>query len=118
MEGGSSSSARREGLKKRLFKKCDKDSDGSLKQNEMRELAALVGFEGTDDEWMQEYEKLCEEQGVTLADGIPQAIVMVLLDDDSDNGCYCTDAELIELVADMGPDLRPDSNAKEGKGEG
>lgn len=91
---------RRENLKKRLFRKCDRDGDGVLSRAEMRELAGLVGFDGTDDEWGEEYQKLCDEQGIPPEHGIPQITVMVMLDDDSDNGCYCTDKELQELLAD------------------
>jgi len=72
--------------------------DNCLKRNEMRNLASLVGFEGNDTEWDAEYQKLCSEHNLSPDNGVPHVIVMQLLDDDSDNGCYCTDTELCELV--------------------
>lgn len=88
----------REALKRRLFRRCDADCDGVLKQAEMRELAALVGFEGTDDEWREEYEQLCSEHGIRPEHGVPEGSVLALLDDDSDTGCFCTDKELRLLL--------------------
>lgn len=109
--GGSSSAPRssRDALKRRLFRKCDRDEDGFLKKGEMRNLACLVGFEGNDNEWSKEYEKLCSEHRIRPDDGVPLAVVMILLDDKSDNGCYCTDKEIQELLnsKDVGAPMRP-----------
>lgn len=89
---------RREDLKRQLFACIDLDGDGRLNQDEMRHFAFLVGFEGSDADWQEEYLKLCEEHGVSPTPGITQAIVLKLLDDQSDSGCYCTDEELQQLL--------------------
>lgn len=90
----------REALKKKLFRKVDKDEDGFLNKAEMRELAGLVGFEGSAQEWEQEYQKLCLEVNVKPEEGVPQAVVLNLLDDESDTGCYCNDEEIRTLLGD------------------
>jgi len=104
MAAAAAAGASRRALKRRLFARCDKDGDGWLNKGEMREFAGLVGFEGSDEEWDAEYEKLCRERGARPSSGIPEEIVMTLLDDESDAGCYCTVEEIRELlVEDDGP---------------
>lgn len=88
----------REELKERLFDVIDKDGDDLLNKGEMRELAKLVGFDGGDDEWSQEYLKLCEEVGAAPAKGIPKVVVLELLDDRSETGCFCTEEDLQILL--------------------
>jgi len=84
-----------------LFANVDANGDGKLHKEEMRSLADLVGFEGSDEEWTEEYEKLCSEHGVVPAHGIPEHIVMQLLEDRSESGCYCTTEELHALLGDL-----------------
>jgi len=88
----------REVLKRRLFRKCDSDEDGFLDKADMRILASLVGFEGTDAEWDEEFEKLCTEHSLEPGKGIPEKVVLDLLEDQSDSGCYCTNKELRHLL--------------------
>jgi len=92
------SSPAREELKQRVFRRCDWDGDGILNKREMHNLACLVGFEGTPEEWDDEYERLCQEHGADRALGVPASTVLQLLDDESDTGCFCTNEEL-ELIA-------------------
>mmetsp|Transcript_39193 Transcript_39193/g.90893 ORF Transcript_39193/g.90893 Transcript_39193/m.90893 type:complete len:417 (-) Transcript_39193:71-1321(-) len=101
--GGASSTAgcSRQELKLRVFQWCDRDGDGLLKLEEMFELARMVGFEGTDAEWREEFKRLCQERGATEA-GIPAETVLQLLDDESDSGCFCTDEELGMLCTACG----------------
>jgi len=96
----------RTALKRRLFLKCDLDGDGVLKKNEMLLMAKMVGFDGSHQEWDEEYVKLCREQGVNPASGVPSSAVARLLDDDSDDGCYCTDAEIEQLLGIAPEDAR------------
>eukprot|EP00969_Alexandrium_andersonii_P280607 12406441-Alexandrium_andersonii.AAC.1 len=63
----------------------------------MRYLAELVGFGGTDAEWSVEYEVLCLEHDRRQEEGIPEAVVAALLDDESNKGCHFTDDELRQL---------------------
>jgi len=90
----------RETLKKQLFDLWDQDGDGALKKPELLQLAKATGFDGTDEEWTEEYPGMCAEKGCSPEDGLAEAAVMVLLDDDSDVGCYFTDQELFEILRD------------------
>ncbi|CAE7453057.1 PAB2 [Symbiodinium natans] len=92
-------SSSRKALKNSLFEAIDKDGDGFLKEGEMMKLAKLVGFEGDADEWKQEYAILCKEVKASEEQGVPKAVVLKLLDDKSDTGCYCTDEELQLLLS-------------------
>jgi len=103
-----STESTREELKRRLFRKCDRDGDGLLKKNEMRELVGYVGFKGPEDTWDDKYQSLAEEHAVDLDKGIPESVVLSLLDDDSDSGIYRTDGELINLVEGLQGDKPKD----------
>jgi len=90
--------ADREALKRELFRLWDRDGDGALKKSELLQLARATGFDGTDQEWDVEYPDMCAEKGCMPETGLPEEAVMALLDDDSDVGCYFTDAELAEIM--------------------
>jgi len=113
----------REELKTKLFEVIDKDGDDLLNKGEMRELAKLVGFDGSDEEWSQEYLKLCQEVGATPAKGIPKVVVLALLDDRSETGCFCTEEDLKTLLMGLerrglaGKGTTGKSNAKASKNE-
>lgn len=107
----------RQSLKKRIFRRCDKDGDGHLKKAEMRDLAGLVGFDGSDEEWAEEYEKLCSEHGIDPHAGVPESAVMALLDDESDSGCYCTDKELMQLLGEAPSAAAPRRGPGDGMGK-
>ncbi|CAJ1375227.1 unnamed protein product [Effrenium voratum] len=78
-------------LKSALFSALDQDGDRRLLSPELRQFAELTGFEGDPEEWEEEYRVLCEAQGCDLA------AFGQLLDDDED-GLYCADAELAEML--------------------
>jgi hypothetical protein len=99
---GASSS--RQALKRRLFQKCDKDRDGFLNKAAMRELAEDVGFEGSEEDWTEEYQLLCAEHHLTAEGGIPENIIMNVLEDKSELGLYCTDQEIRQLLGDDAAD--------------
>ncbi|CAE7362341.1 PAB4 [Symbiodinium necroappetens] len=98
MATGSGSTSRK-ALKLALFEAIDKDGDGYLKEGEMMQLAKLVGFDGDTEEWKKEYHALCKEVKVSEAEGVPKAVVLKMLDDTSDTGCFCTDQELQLLLS-------------------
>jgi len=86
-------------LKQKLFEMWDQDRDGHLKTFELLKLARATGFDGTEEEWSsEEYLRMCEEQGSSPAEGLSEANVMALLDDESDSGCYFTDQELFTML--------------------
>lgn len=103
-EGEQPSATRRITLKKRVFRGCDKDTDGYLDKDEMLSLAVLTGFEGSDQEWSIEYARLCRECNADKAIGIAQVTLLKLMDDQSDAGFYCTDKQLEEMSAALEDD--------------
>lgn len=108
----------REALKKRFFRKYDKDKDGKLNKMEMRELAGGIGFDGGTEDWVVEYNKLCSEYRVNPVDGVPELVMMNLLDDETDVGCYCTDEELVRLLGEEEASSAPRRQQEHGKTQG
>merc|ERR1712151_1104481 len=47
-----------------VFENCDVDGDGNLNESEMLTFAKHTGFDGPDDIWHEEYERLCRYCGV------------------------------------------------------
>ena len=62
----------------------------------MRPFAEQTGFTGTDLEWQQEFDLLCSERG--SSQGIRLDAFATLVNDQSDEGCYCSDDELRNLL--------------------
>ena len=62
----------------------------------MRPFAEQTGFEGNDQEWEQEFKLLKQEckagPGISLED------FQHLANDESDDGCYCSDSDLQALL--------------------
>lgn len=79
-------------VKSTLFSCLDQDGDRRLNRAEMKKFAEMTGFEGTDADWAGEFEVLCEPQGCDFA------AFSRLIDDDSDDGLYCEDAELADML--------------------
>lgn len=82
------------------FQACDVDGDGRLNSSEMRIVAAVIGFAGTDEQWEAEFDVLCSEQGIDDAGGINIDLFQQLVNDESPDGCFCTDAELRQITRD------------------
>eukprot|EP00928_Gymnodinium_smaydae_P035569 TRINITY_DN25010_c0_g1_i1.p1 TRINITY_DN25010_c0_g1~~TRINITY_DN25010_c0_g1_i1.p1 ORF type:complete len:723 (+),score=177.78 TRINITY_DN25010_c0_g1_i1:68-2236(+) len=83
-------------LVRKVFQFCDKDGDGYLNKEEMYTFGRNTGFDGSLEEWAGEYEALRDEHG--SARGIDEACLLMLVNDDSDQGCYCTDEELAQML--------------------
>ncbi|CAE8678105.1 unnamed protein product [Polarella glacialis] len=91
-------------LLKLVFEACDADADGFLNQQEMGHFAVQTGFDGGDDAWAQEFATLCGDNGITGArGGVNASLFAKLVDDESDQGIYCTDAELSSMLAILAP---------------
>ena len=86
-------------LIKAIFDCCDKNHDGCLCCKEMLTFARETGFEGTEGEWAEYFDNLCTDFCVSSSFGIHLDMLRQLIEDDSDNGCYCTNEELQELPA-------------------
>ena len=48
----------------RTLRMLDLDEDGLLQQRELRGLADLMGFDGSDADWAQQYQQLCADMKV------------------------------------------------------
>jgi len=88
-------------LVKTVFRLCDADRDGRLNQQEMHTFAVKTGFDGGDDEWAPEFEMLCNDNGRSTSQGVDPVLLAKLVDDESDQGCYCSDAELREMIVKL-----------------
>eukprot|EP00930_Biecheleria_cincta_P092427 TRINITY_DN8233_c0_g1_i1.p1 TRINITY_DN8233_c0_g1~~TRINITY_DN8233_c0_g1_i1.p1 ORF type:complete len:2246 (+),score=491.91 TRINITY_DN8233_c0_g1_i1:182-6919(+) len=94
----------REDLIRAVFAACDADRDGVLNLKEMGRFAMETGFDGGDDAWATEFEALCQDNGKDpLQGGVDAVLFAKLVDDQSDEGIYCTDSELKEMLAKFGP---------------
>jgi len=100
------SAASRSDLARAVFRACDADGDGHLSCQEMRSFAGRIGFEGSDAEWAAEYQKLLSERGGNATKGIDLDLFLQLLEDESDDGCYCTDGELRTMLHDLFSDVQ------------
>ena len=83
-----------------LFEAIDMDHDGLLNSSEMLVFARKTGFVGSDIDWEKEYGLLFSE-GHPQAKGISLNLLSQVIDDQSENGCYCTDDELGELIMNV-----------------
>jgi len=88
----------REGLVEKVFHGFDCDRDGFLSETEMRVFAGHTGFEGAPAEWADEYRMLCSSYSGRQS-AISLALFKKLVDDDTDDGCYCTDDELRDMLS-------------------
>jgi Ca2+-binding EF-hand superfamily protein len=84
-----------------VFTACDTDGDMRLNQKEMADFARHTGFEGTDQEWDEEFALLCQEHQGDWSRGVDLGLFTRLVDDESDNGIYCTDEDLKELLTKL-----------------
>ena len=60
----------------------------------MQRFVTMVGFEGSDNEWKEEYLSLCKEWKMEPSKGFNQEAFNKMVDDSSAKGCYCSNPEL------------------------
>eukprot|EP00971_Amphidinium_carterae_P031982 630102-Amphidinium_carterae.1 len=83
-----------------VFTSCDTNRDGCLDKAELRVFAQETGFDGRDEDWESEFRALCPSgPGLNLAD------FTKLVNDNTDDGCYCTDDELQAMLMRLRSDL-------------
>ena len=86
----------RRDLLEAVFSSLDKTRKGYLTAADMRPFAEQTGFSGSDHEWQEEFALLCRDRG--SAKGIKLEEFVQLVNDSSDEGCYCSDSELRALL--------------------
>ena len=79
-----------------MFNALDRTGKGFLTAADMWPFAEQTGFTGTDREWQLEFEALCHES--RSSQGLGLDAFAKLVNDDSEDGCYCTDSELQALL--------------------
>ena len=91
-----------------VFSSLDKTRKGYLTAADMRPFAEQTGFSGSDHEWQQEFALLCRDRG--SAKGIKLEEFVQLVNDSSDEGCYCSDSELRALLQQQQQQPPPSTN--------
>ena len=79
-----------------VFRALDSGGKGYLTARDMRPFAEQTGFSGSDQEWQQEFDLLRRDRG--SSEGIRLDAFVSLVNDSSDDGCYCSEEELRSLL--------------------
>eukprot|EP00927_Polykrikos_kofoidii_P002556 TRINITY_DN1101_c1_g1_i1.p1 TRINITY_DN1101_c1_g1~~TRINITY_DN1101_c1_g1_i1.p1 ORF type:complete len:1635 (-),score=260.37 TRINITY_DN1101_c1_g1_i1:52-4680(-) len=80
-----------------VFGILDVDGDGFLSASELRPFGDSTGFSGSDEEWLIEFASVCQETDCDDRFGLDAAGFKCLVNDQSERGCFCTDAELLDF---------------------
>ena len=72
---------------------------GQLSADEMRPFANETGFKGTDEEWKEEFKMLLQECGENAGITLPNFAKLV--NDTSEDGCYCSNQGLRKLITSL-----------------
>lgn len=91
----------REALERQVFDALSAGGSGTLDSAAMRRFASLNGFEGTDEEWNEEYEDMCEEWECDSSIGFSEATFIRWVNDDSDRGMFVKDRELAVIASKL-----------------
>uniref|UniRef100_A0A7R9ZYS0 Calmodulin n=1 Tax=Pyrodinium bahamense TaxID=73915 RepID=A0A7R9ZYS0_9DINO len=94
-------------LVKTVFEACDVDKDGALGEREMKRVVIHIGFTGTDEEWAQEYNDMCLDNKRDPTLGINFELFEKLVNDDTESGCYCSNADLEAVLANKVTETGP-----------
>lgn len=109
--GRLAAASKRADLVRKVFAACDADGDGRLKEEELMSFAVGTGFDGSREDWAEEYRSLCRENGCEPADGVDEEVLARLIDDESDTGCYCTNDELRSMLSTLEDKVQPPRSA-------
>lgn len=66
----------------------------------MKMFAEMLGWEGTDLEWGQEFQMMCIENRANADDGIAEVLLLKLVNDDA-GPCYCSTEELERVLDEL-----------------
>lgn len=90
------------------FQSLRTGSSECLTSQEMLAFAKQTGFEGSDADWEEEFQSLCQELGIN---GVDLTTFGQLVDDRSERGCYCTKEDLQSIIRSRSP---PETHATNG----
>jgi hypothetical protein len=112
----SKAGASRQDLVRELYDMLDVDDSGKLAAREFLVFASLCGFEGTAEEWAQEYKALCNFRGWDTEAGATLDEFEKLVSDKSFTA-FCEDEELLEMIAELEKHMEEDDEAEEIEGQ-
>eukprot|EP00930_Biecheleria_cincta_P103898 TRINITY_DN9600_c0_g3_i1.p1 TRINITY_DN9600_c0_g3~~TRINITY_DN9600_c0_g3_i1.p1 ORF type:complete len:1887 (+),score=453.55 TRINITY_DN9600_c0_g3_i1:247-5907(+) len=87
----------RQGLIDAVFDELDSNKTGNLSSSNFKHYAELSGFDGTDDDWLPEFQDLCKEQGWDSEIGVSIGQFAEFVGDPSNT----SDAELKEMLGSL-----------------
>merc|ERR1712194_321648 len=76
-------------LIKAVFDASDTDGMPGLSSEEMCRFARMMGFDGSAQDWKTEFQTLISWHGEPIGDRIDLPLFTELVNDTTDNGCYC-----------------------------
>jgi len=88
-----------------VFYALNRSGTGNLSQKEMRPFAEFTGFDGTHEQWLEEFNLVRRQCGGQV--GLKEFYHLV--NDETEDGCYASDDELRKLLAHLVPPARQDS---------
>jgi hypothetical protein len=92
---------------------CDRDGDGFLDINEMREFAMRCGSGRYSTKgWITEYAKMSREFNFTVHIGMPVEQAANLLHDDSGSGAFLSDERLAKAVVHVKEDRQSETRMR------
>jgi len=83
-----------------LCRSSSSSGETALGEAEMKRFAVFTGFDGTAEEWSQEFKLICSEGGAGRTT-VDLGQFRKLVDDEGDGGCYCGNGELKDILKDL-----------------
>mmetsp|Transcript_47192 Transcript_47192/g.82134 ORF Transcript_47192/g.82134 Transcript_47192/m.82134 type:complete len:299 (+) Transcript_47192:86-982(+) len=85
-------------LQREIFRMLDSHGHRKLESDQMKIFMQMQGFDGTDEEWSEEFQSMCEERGgsTSAKKCFDEEAFRALLDDRTEAGCHLSDSELQE----------------------
>merc|ERR1712216_836626 len=100
-QAASPGKATREAMVRQVFAALDEGGSGHIGSAAMQRFAALNGFDGSDEDWSEEFELMCEEWDCEADPGFSEALFTQWVNDNSEKGCECSDRELALIAAKL-----------------
>ncbi|CAE7245658.1 unnamed protein product [Symbiodinium microadriaticum] len=88
------------------FSMFDFDRDGCLGREELWAFArSSPNFDCDAEDWGEVFAELCDDYACDPGEGLSKEAFLTLVDDESEQGCYCTENELQAMLR-QGPPVR------------
>eukprot|EP00439_Symbiodinium_sp_Y106_P026007 s713_g3.t1 len=101
-------------LKESVFSMFDLDRDGCLGREELWGFArSSPNFDCDEEDWGEVFAELCDDYACDPGEGLSKEAFLTLVDDESEQGCYCTENELQAMLRQGPPAPRPTGKGKD-----